>query len=225
MNLAWSPDGKWIAFNTTRGAPVRRDGRIVHVESVWIMKSDGTALTRLCSGAYPTWSPGGDKLAVEEDNTKKLGLTLKQVKIVNLQGNTLRIIGEGDSPSWSPDGKYIAFIGARSKEQVLTRNFIGMTETTANIRQRNLSIFTTKTGAIIPLTDYEPDKESIDHFLEESKRQGFKSSGINTYGQFDDLEPSWSSDGKSIVYVKCNRRGKNDHWSLMRADLFFNSDK
>lgn len=45
----YSPDGNSIAFQTTSNG----------IESIWIMKSDGSNMQRLISGANPSWAPDG----------------------------------------------------------------------------------------------------------------------------------------------------------------------
>ena len=52
---AWSPDGKWIAFDSDRGGAV----------SIFRMNADGSGILRLTNGAdgSPSWSPDGTRIA------------------------------------------------------------------------------------------------------------------------------------------------------------------
>ena len=57
----WSPDGKWIAYESTEGIP---DGKY----AIFIISADGQQHRRLCSyewGAnHPVWSPNGKTLVI-----------------------------------------------------------------------------------------------------------------------------------------------------------------
>ncbi|MDQ3082786.1 MAG: DPP IV N-terminal domain-containing protein, partial [Gemmatimonadota bacterium] len=52
-SAAWSPDGLWIAFETHRFG-----GQ----SDIVIMKADGTNVTKVATGADPTWMPDGARL-------------------------------------------------------------------------------------------------------------------------------------------------------------------
>lgn len=52
-SAAWSPDGLWIAFETHRFG-----GQ----SDIAIMKADGTNVTKVATGADPTWMPDGVRL-------------------------------------------------------------------------------------------------------------------------------------------------------------------
>jgi len=54
MGPAWSPDGRWIAFYSSRG---RRDA----YHGLYVMRADGSGVHRLARGPgeLPAWSPDG----------------------------------------------------------------------------------------------------------------------------------------------------------------------
>lgn len=100
----WSPDGRYIAFNSTR------DGSY----GMWVMNADGTNPHKVASSTYPGgtvppfgWTPDGRVVFFDRDET------VVSTYSVNPDGTDRRRIlpMEGDhSPRWSRDGSKVAFI-------------------------------------------------------------------------------------------------------------------
>ena len=99
---AWSPDGKQIAFSSTRGGGET---------SLYVMNADGSKVERLEAGGdaqSPAWSPDDKEIAYAaafEGFFEIHVLTLKTGKVRRLTEGMHAI-----SPAWPPDGKQIAFI-------------------------------------------------------------------------------------------------------------------
>ena len=103
---AYSPDGKWLAFTSTR------EGN----QELFVKRLDGQQELRLtsdpCLDAHPCWSPDGTRIAFATDRWGDLELA-----VINADGSQLIRLTESagldDEPSWSPDGKRLAFTSNR----------------------------------------------------------------------------------------------------------------
>jgi uncharacterized protein YjdB len=99
---AWSPDGQWIAFTSSRGTAGPGRG------SIWIMRADGSEKRQLTShpdngfDLHPTWSPDGQRIAFQRASVAIVTVATGVVTYLNVPGIAAQ-------PSWSPDGRHIAF--------------------------------------------------------------------------------------------------------------------
>jgi Tol biopolymer transport system component len=98
--LAWSPNGRWIAFS--------RDDGHRGIDSLWVVAAAGGPphhLTRCrrCSDGAATWSPNGQLLLFSR------GWNSERLYTVHRDGSGLKKIANGTDPQWSPDGRRIAF--------------------------------------------------------------------------------------------------------------------
>jgi TolB protein len=102
----WSPDGKRIAFTSTR------DGN----QEVYVANADGTGRVRVTSDpaldAHPAWSPDGNTLAFATNRWGDL-----EIALVKPDGLDLRRLthsrGLDDYPAWSADSKQLAHTSNR----------------------------------------------------------------------------------------------------------------
>jgi len=109
----WSPDGRWIAFQSTRSGKWE----------IWLMDRTGGQLHRVSNtrgeAANPVWSPDGSQLAFTEigvgirlldllhANSEKLApvtATLPNTYHLPLSSTPLSFLAK----SWSPDGRFLA---------------------------------------------------------------------------------------------------------------------
>jgi Tol biopolymer transport system component len=99
---AWSPDGQWIAFTSSRSTAGPGRG------SIWIMRADGSAKRQLTVhpgngfDLAPSWSPDGQRIAFQRGGISIVTVATGAVATLDLPGTSTH-------PSWSPDGRHIAF--------------------------------------------------------------------------------------------------------------------
>jgi Tol biopolymer transport system component len=93
---AWSPNGKWIAFERTPRSDLKH--------RLFLIKADGSRLHRLVGGMYPAWSPNGKVIAF----TRRL---MSGVWVIPAAGGkSRRISAAGSCPTWSPGGRRLALL-------------------------------------------------------------------------------------------------------------------
>jgi TolB protein len=100
-----SPDGQWVVFESS----------VFDAEgpaSIWKVKSDGTGLTRLTSGAndrQPNWSPAGDKIVFQRERRRHWDLLTIDPHGGSLKNITNTRRRDETDVSWSPDGKRLVY--------------------------------------------------------------------------------------------------------------------
>ncbi len=209
-----SPDGKTLAFVSTR-----KSGRA----HLWLMDMQ----TRKChllpkdpgSGFHPAWSPDGKWLAFSSDNGRFAGhmpgrwekTQSLSVYVVRVDGSGLRRITRGrgvaGSLQWSPDGKQLFYyetteIGAVYATFDAKR---GATHITSiDIETGNMKAHTTGDGVRRwpqPLSD-----GSIAYLGTDEKGVislcRIKGEVVTSGASGNIRSPSWSRDGKTVVYAK-----------------------
>ena len=205
-----SPDGSLVYYHRRSPGVVEPD-----VEEWGAPPGTGLWLLRL-EGAFPAFSPGGDRLALT-------GGSFSRLDVMNIDGSVRRTLYEGDrralfSTSWSRTGDRIAF----ARGPVIQGPGGDV----------DLLLVPPDGGEASPLTEH-PANDGFPAFAPDGKRLVFRSgrdgqknlylinrdgSGLSrlTQGDWTDSMADWSPDGDWIVFAS-DRDGEFDLW-MVRPD-------
>ncbi len=197
----WSPDGRQIAFQSSRNNNV----------DIYVMAADGSDMHQLTDNdardENPSWSPDGRQIAFSSTRNDNF-----EIYVMAADGSDVHQLTDNDArdenPSWSPDGRQIAFSSTRKGRS-------------------NFDIYVMDSDGSNPhrLTDHpawdrspswSPDGRQIAF---SSDRDGnsdiyvMAADGSDVHQLTDndarDRSPSWSPDGRQIVFSS-DRDGNSD---------------
>ena len=217
-NPAFSPDGRQIAFASTRAGNWQ----------IFVMSVDGKSITQITTGPmqaiHPSWSPDGTRLAFSALGSKS---GQWELWTVNLQSNEKRMIGYGLFPNWSPtrDGDRIAFQRPRQRGSrwfsLWTLDLIDgeATHVTEVVLSSNAAVVSPSWSpdgrrlAFATLTD--PNKELPAHSKGRTDIWIVKADGTDrqriTDGIGINLTPWWAADNR--IFFISDRGGAECVWS------------
>ena len=196
-----SPDGAWVAYTVARADSIedKQPG------AVWMTSWDGTRTLRLTNSpqgeSAPHWSPDGRWLAFlssREDEHTQLWLLDR----AGGEGRKLTSFG-GDVEDyvWAPDGKRLAVV-------------VGDADTAKP-----------KTPAPIVIERFQFKQDEIGYLGKERRHLYLVDvetghGTILTPGQYDELLPAWSPNGRSLVFVSKRRADfdRDNNWDLYVMD-------
>jgi TolB protein len=187
----WSPDCTEVAFQGNLAATENRD--------IYVMSADGAAVRRLtrhtASDESPDWSPDGKSIAFASGREDP-----ETIYIIGANGQGLRRLTDGPAfqPAWSPDGTQIAFIsGSDANWDVFVIRADG-----SNLRRLTRTDGVHESGVA-----WSPDGEALafDALTDggwEIFVMGVDGSNVRqlTRNETIDTRPSWSPDGRWIVF-------------------------
>ena len=197
MSPAWSPDGSKIAFGSSR------DGGW----DIYVINADGSGLRRLTNhGARddsPAWSPDGTKIAFTSARDGDF-----EIHVMNVDGSGVRRVtdhpAQDGDPSWSPDGNRIAFTSDRDGfNEIYVINADG----TGTQRLTNL---VDPQEAIHP--SWSPDGTMIAFNVVNGAHGVWvmtADGGVSVQLTNGGGAPTWSPDGRFIVYAGGNLQVMN----------------
>ena len=209
---AWSPDGKRVAFVSTRHDP---NGEI------YVMNADGTAVQRLTFDDHldeaPTWSKDGKRIAFVSTRDDEQG----EIYVMNAADGSgvsrlTEFTGTDGEPAWSPYGKQIVFVSGRDAlsegktelyvvdvdtRQVSRLTWEGVRVQAPSWAPGGKQIAFNTLAQLPGGTNGEPDVLSEDVYVLDldGKRVTRLTGGP---GGPNDSQPSWSPDGKLIAFVR-----------------------
>lgn len=103
-NPRWSPDGKRIAFKSTRAGNGKWDA--------YVMDANGTNITRLTDTANnhdPVWMPDGKSVLISSDRESREDIYRVWLDDRRVERLTKHIVGRAIMPSVSKDGRYVSY--------------------------------------------------------------------------------------------------------------------
>ena len=111
MEIAWSPDGRELAFFRVGSSP--RPG-------FYVVRTDGSGerrLTRNAMGSGVAWAPDGESIAFTRGGGPFYGFPedYRDLWVMNADGSGQRRLAKrAIEPRWSPDGQQISFMSLRA---------------------------------------------------------------------------------------------------------------
>ena len=192
-----SPEGDWVAY-TVSSADTAEDQ---NHHAVWMTSWDGTRTVRLTNSkqgeSAPTWSPDGRWLAFlssRDDEHTQLWLLDRRGgegrKVTTLQSDV-------DDYVWAPDGHRVALVAEdpdtakpKTPAPIVIDRFQFKQDESGYLSKRRRHLY---------VVDIETGKATL-----------------LTPGDYDDLLPAWSPDGKSLAFVSKRRpdADRDNNWDV-----------
>lgn len=211
-NIAWSPKGRWIAYNSDNDGNEQWDLFLVSTGNGQVVNLTNTPEV---SEEGPAWSPDGEKLAysVKPKQSPNYEIDVIEVltkKITHITSNSPAQVNNL-SPMWSRDGKWIVF----TQQNAAGKDANIFMASSAGGRATNLTPHQGERNFMA--TDISPDAKTL--LITSNAGNGFENAGLLdiatkkiTWLTTDKWEVSsgkFSPDGKHLTWV-ANADGNQD---------------
>lgn len=210
-HIAWSPDGKSVAF-----ASVRKGQPDLYIVDL------ATGLPRPLTNdaaleSTPVWSPNGGQLVYQSyrDSTPKLYVS-------NADGSGQRRLtdgtGEESAPAFSPDGRQVAYI-------VTTGRRAAQIHTVDVAAGRSTLIGANPATGLENMIRWSPDGSRIAYVVQQgdathiyTMRADGSDRKALTVGKAHNNDPQWSPDGRQILFLAMRDGSARQAIYAMNAD-------
>jgi Tol biopolymer transport system component len=188
---SWSTDGKWIAFSSDRGerwigAETGAGAGHSHPTSIYVLRADGTGMRRLTT-TTPQTSFGTPKWSADGRKLVTYEVPTRETFGARMHGFGIAALGATSQ---------IVEIDVESGERKVLTSGAGLKTNPEYLAGNRIGYLVKNSG-----TDGKPEK-------------GVVYSDGATGPRGDVRTPSWSPDGKSVVYSRFDTRNRA-HWTSL----------
>jgi Tol biopolymer transport system component len=222
---AWSPDGTRIAFTRGNGGFLSgTDIGNIAPSSIWVMSAEGGTPTRISDQTHlntsPAWTVDGDVLFISNLGGARDIYLQRLNRNLTPRGAPVRIT-TGLNPhtiSISGDGKMLAYSAFTTMANVWTTTAAGTpTENAHAAKPVTTGNQTVEYGSVSPDGNWLAYDSNVSGNQEIFRvRLGGGDPEQLTRNGFDDFHPSWSADGREVVFYSLEN-GNRDIFA-MNAD-------
>ena len=211
-NVRISPDGEHVIYTVQR---VERKTEKKYT-NLWVVPTSGGEARQFTYGdqsdSAPRWSPDGSQIAFLSNRGDKEKPS--QVYLIPFSGGEARRLTELDGEigdlKWSPDGKRLLCTLRKLDPEMLERQKDEQKKKLGVVARHYERVFYKLDGY-----GYLPKERT--HLWVIDARTG-KGRQLTDHAVYDENDPAWSPDGKSIVFT--SNRSENPDFTPDRTDLF-----